>query len=75
VCRTSMQDLLFTNLGDGYPFSAEVRVTWREGVFEFVLLRKPGLLVTAERCYAANSGPVLGAFLHQLLAETPSAEE
>ena len=68
VSRTSMNDVLFTNPGDGYPFTAELRVSWADGVFEFQLSRG-GLLVTADRCFVENSKPVLSAFLHQVVAE------
>jgi hypothetical protein len=68
VPRTSMHDLLFTNVGDAYPWAVSVRVSWSDGVFEFSLVRG-GLLVTADRCRAENSIAVLGAFLCQLLAD------
>jgi len=67
-----MNDLLFTNPGDVYPFSAELRVSWVDEVFEFQLARG-GLLVTADRCFADNSEDVLSAFLHQLVAEAPTS--
>lgn len=71
LARTSMNDLLFTNPGDAYPFRAHLRVSWADGVFEFQLARR-GLLVTADRCFVENSEPVLNAFLHQLVAEAPT---
>ena len=71
VARTSMHDLLFTMLNDDYPWQAHALVKWNDHVFEFQLWRK-GLLVTADRCRAENSLAVLGAFLHQLVAETPA---
>jgi len=73
VSTTSMNDVLFTNPGDGYPFTAELRVSWADGVFEFQLSRG-GLLVTADRCFVENSEPVLSAFLHQLVAEARTSE-
>jgi hypothetical protein len=66
VPRTSMHDLLFTRIGDDYPFDAEVRVHYADGVFEFTLLRR-GLLVTADRSHRELSGQVLNAFLLQLV--------
>lgn len=63
-----MWDLLFTNLGDVYPWRAEVRVAQSKGIFEFRLHRR-GLLVTADRCLEPDAVNVLDAFLYQLLAE------
>jgi hypothetical protein len=72
VPRTSMNDLLFTNPGDEHPFTAWVRVSWADGIFEFQLARSRGL-VTADRCFVENSQAVLSAFLHQLLAEAATS--
>ena len=68
VPRTSMHDLLFTNVGDEYPWGVSVRVSWSDGVFEFALVRG-GLVITADRSGPENSVTVRGAFLHQLLAD------
>jgi hypothetical protein len=65
VAQSSMHDILFTMPGDRYPFRAEVRVSWQEGVYEVRLLRTD-LLITADRCLAPKSRLVLDAFLAQL---------
>ena len=68
-----MHDLLFTNVGDEYPFPHHVHVSWRDGVYEFRLYR-PGddkrgpVLVAADRCWSAKAVTVLNAFLSQLEA-------
>ncbi|HEX4016454.1 MAG TPA: hypothetical protein VHX15_06910 [Frankiaceae bacterium] len=72
VSHTSLWNLLFSNPGDSYPWQAHVRVNWSDGIFEFQLIRKAGVLVTADRCREPNSVAVLGAFLHQLTAEVPA---
>jgi hypothetical protein len=38
VPRTSMHDLLFTTPGEEYPFARQLRVSWKDGSFEFWLL-------------------------------------
>lgn len=65
-----MHDLLFTLPGDQFPFHEAVRVSWREGVFEFSLLVERGKLLTADRCFEPTADQVLEAFLMQLV---PSA--
>ena len=68
ICRTSVHDLWLTLPGDDFPWTADVRVSWTDEVFEFRLSRN-GLLVTADRCREGSSLAVLDAFLHQLVAE------
>jgi len=68
VARTSMHDLLFTKLGQGYPWKAQVRASAVGNVFEFQLLRGQHL-VTADRCHRDNAEAVLRSFLAQLEAE------
>lgn len=68
ICRSSMHDLLFTLPGDDYPWRADIRVSWIDGVFE-VRLERGGLLVTADRCRDEMSQVLLDSFLHQLVAE------
>lgn len=65
LAHTSMHDIVFTRPEDEWPWPEEVRVTWRDGVFEFQLRRAVGL-VTADRCREANARAVLDAFLLQL---------
>jgi len=65
VPRTSMASLLFTRLGDPFPFPVEVHVHWSEGTFEFRLNRGM-LLVTADRCHQPNAPAVLDSFLMQI---------
>jgi hypothetical protein len=65
IARGSMHDALFTVPGELFPAPQTVRVSWADGVFEFKLVRD-GCLVTADRCFEANSIPVLEAFLTQL---------
>ena len=64
-----MHDLLFTLLGDAYPFPREVRVSWAADAFEFRLSER-GLLVTADRSTAPHAREVLDAFLDQLTGES-----
>jgi hypothetical protein len=63
--------LVFTNLEGAYPFSATVRVSWRGEVYESQLVREPGIVVTAERCFAFNSDLMLNSLLHELAAARP----
>ena len=68
VARMSMHDLLFTVPGQAYPFEEEVRVSWTDGVFEFVLTAQHGKVVAGDRC--RETAPlVLDAFLSQLVGD------
>lgn len=66
--HSSMHDLVFTRPGDVYPWPEVVRVSWREGVFDFRLERN-SILVTADRCRDDRAREVLDAFLIQLEAD------
>jgi hypothetical protein len=48
---------------------AKVVVLWQDGVFEFQLLEARGLLVSADRSFAANALAVLHAFLYQVAGD------
>jgi hypothetical protein len=71
VPRSSMHDLMFTRPGDEYPFEEWLRVSWREGVYDLVLTKHPGVLITADKCTEANVDAVLTAFLCQLARTDP----
>jgi hypothetical protein len=64
--RTSMHDLLFTRIGDRYPFPLSVRVAWLDGVYEFELRPDAAGVIMGDRCLALNAPSVLEAFLYQL---------
>lgn len=67
IARGSMHDLLFTRLGDEFPFDESVRVSWMDGIYEFLLLAKQSRLVAAtDKCRAPNVEAVLDSFLVQL---------
>jgi len=51
------------------PHRAKVVVLWQHGVFEFQLLEAKGLLVSADRSFAANALAVLHAFLFQVAGD------
>ena len=68
--RSSMHDLLFARPGSVYPFGQSVRVAWRDGVYEFRLETRVGL-VTADRCHEPNSDAAFDAFLVQLIGGEP----
>jgi hypothetical protein len=65
IARTSMHDLLFTLPGDGYPFSASVRVQWKNG--RHVVLRWDGdRLVEEDATDADDVDALLDSFLERL---------
>ncbi len=65
-----MHDLVLSRLGETYPWSVQVRVSWEAGVYEFRLLEAMGaILVSADRCFASNAPVVLDAFLYQLAGQ------
>ena len=70
VAHSSMHALIFSRPGDAYPWPVQVRVSWRDGVYEFRLLEgQGGILVSADRCFAKNAPAVLDAFLYQLAGQ------
>jgi hypothetical protein len=70
-----MHDVLFTRPGDEYPFDQSVRVSWSDGVYEFLLLVEGSRLVAAgDKCLAGPAPDVLDAFLVQLVGgDVPGA--
>ena len=67
MARTSMASLLFQMPGQRVFVGRQVRVSWRDDVYEFQFLDP--FLVTADRCFATNAPAVLDAFLYQLAGE------
>jgi hypothetical protein len=67
-----MSDLLFTRVGEEFPWSQVVRVAAEGDVFRFELRRRD-LLVTADRATLANASAVLDAFLLQLAGDPDEA--
>ncbi len=71
ISRTSHDDLLFTHPGDEHPFAEWLYVVQRgEGVVE-VRLEQTGVVVSADRCRAANALAVVEAYLSQLVGDPP----
>jgi hypothetical protein len=68
-----MHDLMFTALGDEYPFAEDVRVSWSDETYEFRLMRR-GVVVTADKCFKPNSDSVLDAFWCSWSAATSEAD-
>jgi hypothetical protein len=67
VARTSMHDLLLTLPGQNYPFAAQVRVQWRDGV-STIFRRQDELLVEEADADATTVDTTLDAVLERLTA-------
>jgi hypothetical protein len=72
--RTSMLDLLFTAVGDEYPFDGTVRVSAVDELVTFQLANRGGLTVTATRCREPRAAAVLESFLLQLVGDFPELD-
>jgi hypothetical protein len=67
VPRTSMHDLLFTMPGEEYPFAHQLRVSWKDGAFEFWLLVRDSE-VAREQVSADDADEALDRYLVRLVA-------
>jgi hypothetical protein len=68
--RTSMADLIFTRLGDRFPWETSVRAGVRPGGFEFKVTRGPEEVVSTTLASVAEAPRVLDEQIRQLV--TPS---
>jgi hypothetical protein len=71
VPHSRMHDLTFTRPGDEYPFDECLNVSWWDGVYTLVLMKSPGVVITADKCTEGNIDALLTALLSQLARTDP----